>query len=503
MDDRQIVAKIQEARSDRSRAMAWVNEVLRYSQPLEPKVASGDTLGPDVSDQEDLFDTTLQDTVDDFGSDMGHLFTPRHEVWVKAEPAGDLTEGEKRAIEPQVKLEIDQLFAEIERSDFYAAAGECYRDLAIGVMAIDISDPGEPSPFRCQHIGLSQLLLSRGPLGTFDGRFREWVRMTRADLPVIWREIFNPPPEIERKKGVTVIDGYIRDWTDPYLECWHYVIVVNGKVEHKQKFDGAGSCGIIVAPWRKDVRTAWKPGPAHKALPNARKLDELEYLYLKALNRDVDPVVSYEDDGTLNVEGGIDAGTWLPRARGSEAPQAIGSEARLDAAVFEREKIVRNIKRALYQDRPEQPGQTPPTATQWLDEKAWNTRRMELPRDMLTNEWVLPIINRFTWLRAQRGQSFGVTVDKRLVALRPVSPLSKARDLEDVQTTNQLVGMVNILSQAEAAGSPIDARATVENIQRTLGEKHVVLKSAEQIAQETMMRLGGAEQGAPMQEQAA
>jgi len=502
VDKKYVQEKLNAARQDRNTAQIWLNECLRFARPLANRVNSTIINSPrKPEDEDDLFDTTLQDTVDDFGSDMTHLFTPRHERWVKFEPTDNLSAGEKKQLEAEIDAEAQAVFGEIERSNFYEAAGEAYRDWSISVMAMSVADPGPGKSFDCQPIELASLLLARGPLGSFDGRFREWTPMKRSEAEIVFNGILKKSDEAEGKKTVNLVDGWVRDWSDPMTEAWCQVILVNNKVEYMSApgaHVGPGSCGFIVCPWRKAFTTAWMPGPAYKALPPARTLDELSYLYLKALNRDVDPVVSYVDDGIMNVEGGIDAGTWLPRGPNSEAPEAISSNARLDAAVFERDKLETKVKKALYQDRPDQPGKTPPTATQWVDEKAWNTRRMELPRDLATNNWVLPIINRFTYLRAKRGQDLGVTLNKQFVQLRPVTPLSKARDLEDIQTTMQIMSMVTPLLQMEQAGNPIDARATIENLQKTANERHLVLKSEEQIAQEqamAMMQQGG---GMPM-----
>ncbi len=484
LDDKKILAKITEAKADRAKAQQWINECLRYSMPLAPRVGFTDTTKPEPKEQDDLFDTTLQDTTDDFGSDMNHLFTPRHEKWVKFELTDELTEGEKKQIQPEVTAQSDLLFGEIERSTFYEAAGAAYPSWALTAAALSITDPGAGQPIFCQHIEVNQLLLSRGPLGGFDGRYREWPAMTRDDISVIWPAIFPKVSDVEGKKKINVIDGWTREWDDPTVETWCFSISVNNKIEHKARFTGDGCCGFIVLPWSKSSRTAWMPGPINKALPPARTLNELSYLYLTALNRDVDPPMSYEEDGVMNPEGGIDAGIWLARAPGSERPEPIRSEARLDASVFEREKLEVKIKKCLYQDRPDQAGKTPPTATQWMDEKAWNTRRMELPRDIATNDWVIPIINRFSYLMTVRGQPMAVTLNNRLIRLRPKTPLSKARDVEDMQTTMQVINMSLPILQLEQQGSPIDARATIEKLMTTADERHIVLLSEDQIAQQ-------------------
>lgn len=487
------------ARQDRSQAQSWLNDVIWHALPGSPRIGqmTGTASDIDATALTDLFDTTLAETVDDFGSDMNNLFCPRHEHWVGFEPADSLSQGEQSQIQGPLQEFSKAFFGEIEKSNFYSSAPSAWRDLSVSAMALSIM-PSSAGSIDCQHIETSCLLLSRGPNNELDGRFREWPPMKRRDMPDVFPQITaRKKPGTTGEESVSVVDGWIRNRSDTTIEAWDYVIMVNGELEHTSYHTGAGSCGFIVCRWARSSRTAWIRGPAWKALPPARTLDELAYLYLKALNREVDPVVSYESDGIMNPENGIDAGTWLPRMTGSQAPEIIESKARLDASVFERAKLETKIKRALYQDRPDQAGKTPPTATQWMDEKAWNTRRLELPREQISAEWVVPVINRFAWILMNTGRlDMSVVLDKNTVKLAPVSPLTKARDLEDMSTTMQVANMGAQFSTMEANGSPIDALATMQNIKATAKERHIVFKDPETYAAEQAAR-AGVQQEAP------
>ena len=141
------------------------------------------------------------------------------------------------------------------------------------------------------------------------------------------------------------------------------------------------------------------------------------------------------------------------------------------------------------------PGDTPPTLGQWMDEKAWNTRRKELPRDRCVREWVLPIIERVAWILAKRGVLPEVKLKGgKVVNCRPISPLSKAKDLEDMNLTGQVLSMAASIGGAMQVGVPVDAKATMENLIATAKERHIVMKSDEQIMAEQaaqMMAQGG------------
>ena len=491
-----IFRKLKMAQEDRAQAAYWINNVLGFAMPLETKVGTDSAQPVNPENQSDIFDTTLQETLNDFGSDMSHLFTPRHEKWVKFELSKVLTTGQQTQYQKEVDAVSDMLFEEIEKSNFYESAGEAYNNWGITMMAISIASGGLGKPIDCQPIPLNQLLVCRGANGTFDAIFREFGKMTEDDLRLVWPNDFQAPKGEDKKKAVKPIEAWVRNYEDPTIEIWDYFILVGKDIRVQKKFSGPGSCGIIVCPWRKKSNTAWAAGPAYTALPTARLLDELNYLGLKALNRDLDPVVSYQEDGVLNPEGGIDAGTWLPRAPGSDAPIPIESKARTDLAIFERTRLERKIKAQLYQDRPDQAGKTPPTATQWLDEKAWNTRRMELPRDLATNLWVVPIINRFSWLLDKAGKSLGFKVGDDFIQLRPVTPLSKARDIEDINTTMQVIGWTQmIMNLDQIPNNPIDSLQTIQAIKQTASERHIAFKTPEQIQAQQMLSM--AQQAAP------
>lgn len=486
-DEKQVVRDIDAARQDRDQHSWWINETLRLAAPTYRRVGSSADPESLNTESDDQFDNELEIGGEDFASDMISTFTPREERWVLFEPADDLTEGQKREIAPQLKILGDTIFAEIERSNYFDAAQECFLMWGVTAMAVAVSDNGPMNPISFQPIEIPDLLMKRGPDGSVIGKWRE-MTLTPMQQHQLWGAThgtkFPMPERSKANKPEKVIEGCDRDWSTPGVERWHYRILVNNKVRHAQTYEGAGSCPIIACRFRQQANSAWGPGPFKKATPRARVLDELGYLNLKGLNRSIDPAFSYEEDGLANFDGGMEPGNAYARANGSKAPEAFLPDVRFDASFFQVEEMRKGVKRAIYQDRPEQPGDTPPTLGQWMDEKAWNTRRKELPRDRCVREWVLPIIDRVAWILAKRGVLPEVKLKGgKIVSVRPISPLSKAKDLEDIQITSQVMSMARGIGEAIQAGLPIDAKGTMENIIRTARERHIVMLSDEQIAQ--------------------
>jgi hypothetical protein len=224
---------------------------------------------------------------------------------------------------------------------------------------------------------------------------------------VLWPDAdwdkLGPEPQDAESQELKITDGCWRDWTDVGTETYKYAVQCQGKVIYSKPYKGAGSCPFIVAGWSRDPTTAWRIGPTYRTLPAIKTLNHVRFLDLKNYDKYVDPPTSYEDDGVMNLDGGVNPGDWLPRAVGSEPPEVIESKARFDVAVFERDELRSVVKRAHYQDRPEQIGKTPPTATQWQDERVERARRMGTPATNLVIELQIPIYTRFSYLLEQRG----------------------------------------------------------------------------------------------------
>lgn len=491
-DLKAVLAEIDAGRQDRDRHEGWLNETLRLALPTYRRVNQSTDSLPRIDEQDDQFDNELEIVAEDFASDMISTFTPRDERWVTFEPAEDLTEGQKREIAPQLKMVGDTVFAELERSNYWDAAQECFAFWGVSAMAMAVSDTGPLNPLHFQPIEIPDLIMRRGPDGTLTGKWRE-MNLTAMQQHQLWGAAFPgkfpAPTGGAGKRAELVVEGCDRDWSTPGVERWNYRIIVGRKERLKLTFEGAGSCPIIACRFRQQADSAWGPGPFKKATPRARVLDELAYMTLKGMGRAIDPPFSYVDDGLANFEGGMEAGKGFARREGSEAPEAFMPSVDFDASFFAADEMRKSIKRSTYQDRPEQPGDTPPTLGQWMDEKAWNTRRKELPRDRCVREWVLPIIERVAWIMTQRGVLPPVKLKGgKVVSVRPISPLSKAKDLEDISITGQVLNMAGVIGTAKQSGMPINTVATMDNIIRTAKERHIVMQTPEEQAQDAAMQ---------------
>jgi hypothetical protein len=189
--DARLLTRITAARQDRGRHQAWMNDVLRFGMPTYRRVGEASTLGASsrAQDQDDLFDTTLQTVLEDFGTDMASTFTPRFEHWVKFEPDDELTEGQRRQVAGTIRQIEDTVFGEIERSNYYEAAQECFSVLGHRGHGRGALRHGAADPLHFQPIELADLLMERGADGSVVGRWREMYAGRPATQPALAEDL--------------------------------------------------------------------------------------------------------------------------------------------------------------------------------------------------------------------------------------------------------------------------------------------------------------------------
>lgn len=438
---RRLVAR---AELDRNKHQSRLADCYRYTMPWRHKFyqTTQSAAAPDI---DVIFDETAGVVLEDFAADMLNTFTPQKNNWVTVAPVEKLDAGQSNVIREQLADYQRVVFGSMARSNLYMALQEGYMDLGPGTMALLITDIDPAKPFHCEAIPAPDLLITRGPYGYVDGVFRR-KHYLRSEIKTLWPDAdltkIAPEPTDGTDPDYEVTDGCWRDWSNKSDEVYEYVVQAGGKIIYEKTWKGAGACPFIVARWGHDSTTAWGCGPTYRTLPAIKTLNHFAFTSLKNYDKHVDPVVSYEDDGVMNIDNGVTPGTWVPRAPDSKPPEVVESKARFDVQAFEIDEKRSIIRKAHYQDRPEQQGKTPPSATQWADEAAERARRMGTPATTLVHELQYPLFRRFAWLESQRGTLPKVKLEGQEVALQPISPLLRAQEQEAVVRRDKFVELM-------------------------------------------------------------
>lgn len=436
----EMMRLVRRAENDRARHQSRIADCYKFALPWRHKFFAT-TPG---SEYDDVFDETVATVLEDFAADMQNTFTPQKNNWLDEKPPETFEKDALRQIEEPLAKRKRVVFSEMSRSNLYQALQESYLDLGPGTMILLVTDIDGTKPIHCESLPITDALLAKGPYGTVNPFRRR--RYLYSEIKVLWPDADLSKLQFEPGNGedpeLEITDGCWRDWTDKTDEVHRYAVECQGKLLYRKEYRGPGSSPFIVAGWARDNTTAWRIGPTFRVLAAIKTLNHVRFLDLKNYDKHVDPITSYEDDGIMNLDNGLQPGTWAPRAPGSKAPESIESKARLDLTVFERDELRSVIRKAHYQDRPEQQGKTPPTATQWADEAAERARRMGTPATNLVQELQIPLYKRFVYLLEQRGRLPKVELAGEEVTLEPVSPLIRAQEQETVVRNDKFAELI-------------------------------------------------------------
>ena len=465
-----MLQKLQRAEIDRNRHKSRISDCYKYAMPWRHQFDQNQP-----TDQlDEIFDSTPQRVLEDFAADMLHPFTPIKNNWLKEEAPPALDPATKRQLAPMIAQRQQIVFAEMARSNLYQALQESYFDLGIGTMSLLINDIDPTKPIHCEALPATDKLITRGPFGFIDGEFRK-RKYLLDEIKVLWPDadvskLTNGAAQPKDNPEYEITDGCWRDWTDRGDETYKYLVVYANKILYRRVWKGAGACPFITARWLRDSTTAWGFGPQYSTLPDIKTLNHFAYLSLKNYDKHVDPPTSYEDDGVVNIDNGVQPGDWIPRATGSEPPEPIESKSKFDYEAFKIDERTSAIKRAHYQDRPEQLGKTPPTATQWADEAAERARRMGTPATNLVMELQIPIYRRFVYLLEQRGVLPPIRLDSgEEIALEPISPLLRAQEQEEVVRMDRFAELIVARFGPQMGMVAIDVIPYVKRMAEKLG----------------------------------
>lgn len=436
--------RLQRAETDRSRVSGRFDDILRHVFPTQHRF--GTTTLPSPSTVDELYDSTAITCVSDFASDLQFALTPPFtKEWIRVETArglGKLDPAQERAVKAWIGEWVETVYTAMVDAGLFEATRDAYQQLAMGTGCVMITDPGAPLSLMATPVHVADLYLDRGPEGSVDGIFRK--RTIRAELiPCTWEGASIPSKFLQSPdREVEVKEGTWRDRKRKDAIVWRTVVVCEGEVLLDAETTGDGACPFIVARWSTDPTSAWGFGPLWHVLPTIKTVNDATALMLKAAEFAAFPVHTYDNDGVIDVSGGVEPGIFIPKALGSEI-KPLQHGGRLDAGYFQIDKDQAAIKRALFQNYPEQRGLTPPTATQWLDQARELSRRMGAPAASLIVNWQFAIIKRFAWLLEKRGALPKVEIGPAgQIQLRPTSPLVQSQDQETRERMRMLAAEV-------------------------------------------------------------
>jgi hypothetical protein len=408
----------------------------------------------------------------DFVTELVNAFMPEALPWCERGPGMDIPPGVWDKIKDDVKKDDLKIFEAMKASNLYPEITKAfYPDIAIGTAGLWIDRPHPAQAIRVTAVPLRELEVNLGPYGEIDDRFA--VRYTRHCYvqELVGKDIWAKVPDEVKKKledkpaeRTQVVWGFWRLWEEKDEECWKHVVLIADKLVHEGEIKGEGCCPLEVQRFNPTADWPHGVGPLIQGLPTLRQIDELERLRINHSSMSINPPITFPDDSFVQVEQGVEEGMAYPIRPGTEgAVKPIYTVPPPEAANYQYQEKVSILRKLFFVDHPEQTGDTPPTATQWMDELARAQRRLGTPGLSFWKEGPARIFLRFKYLLEAAGSIKPIKVDGRAVATLPRNPAQAAAEQQDIVKAMQMLTW-SLQTFPEEAKMSIDGDKTMKNI---------------------------------------
>lgn len=458
------------------------NPLAKQSHDTQVYVSDGETLATDLA------------------SDLVTYYTPAEAKWAEYLVNIPIPKDKEKAVRALVTEREDDLFDLIQSSNYNDIAKSIFFEPAShGTLGAWVEQGHIAQPIHVEPVPPHELLICPGHMGTLD-RFRE--KSVAADtLDALFVEFLRAGQmslsdrriaEKKRKPGAMakVCWGFWLDWSDPGNPLWRAEITVDGiRVTPDTPLTLgpiSGACPLLVGRFNPQVSRPYGRGPGRVALPDLRVMDKIEELILSGMDQAVSSTIIYPDDGFIDLAEGIEPGRAYPASRGFTRDQIyeFPRQTRVEYATDAKQIILDRIRAAFYQDGPRQRGDTPPTASQWVDERRRVQQRLGKPSAPLWTEFVYPLIQRFEWIGVQTGKlKEAITLDGNTISVMPISPMQKAQNQDKVMIARSNLDLAFSAFQ-DQVGNFIDPVATFGNIVKASGDELTVIRAEEQQPEE-------------------
>ncbi len=508
--EKDAVSRLQDARGQKDLVEKDLQESYFFTRPrLSRQVSSRAAPARQIEDVDDLATGIGPEVSEDFATEVISAFFPQNVPWAQSSADSAVLEGleedspEMNDLKDALPKYDAKIFASINASNFNAElATSLDPDASVGTVAWWVDAPGGGRPYFVEHVPTRELEFNVGPNGEIDDRFRVRHVMAAKLRSVLPDQQL--PPDVERKirdnskAKIEVVWGFWRDWSKPHDDIWIHTLLVDRKLIHHTSLEGLGSLPLIVARISPDKLHAWGNGPAIKSLQEFRVLDVMTAGTQDHVDLALMPPFAYPDDGVMNFEGGLESGKGYPKRpgqRGEIEKLYFGGDA--DLGFYTVADLEKKVRRKFFADYPEQRGDTPPSATQWMDEMVRSQRRIGTPGLKFWREGPYEIFRRFEYLLTKDGKLAPIEIGGNKITVTPNNPATQAQDAQKLQTAGNLLNAIKgyfpMTSQAA-----IDEMATIENMKRLSKDDVIVLRDKEtatQLVQQLLTQATGGQGG--------
>ncbi len=518
----QDLARFNTAKSRKTQFEMTYREALQYAAPQRDTFYDAAVEGAKRDNADVVFDSTAQDALAKFASNLQSRLVPPMKKFVKL----DVGPGVQETFKPDAKRQLEDvtelMFTHLQNSNFDIQVAESFLDLGVGTGALMLQAGTPAKPFNFVSVPLSQLWLEE----IADGR----VGMVARQHSISYRAIEETWPDAK-------IDDELRQKIDaaPDTRVCLVEITIPQKIRVRQrtpngrfewvKVDGyrytvlnpetkqrivqrlQRSSPWIVFRWSILPGEVYGRGPLLAALADIKTLNKAKELTLKNAAMAIAGAWTVRDDGVINVNTikiypgakipveSNDGGTFGPTIKRLDQ---TGDFNVANLIIKELQNAIRSI---LFAD-PMGPIDLPvKSATEVSLRQQELASRIGSAFGRLQFELIAPLVNRMLHILEDLGlvdlQNY--RVDGNVIAIRHVSPLAMSQDEETLMSMLRYAEFMSKTFGPQAALTLLKPQQFGQKVSELLHVPADIVPSAEewQKFQQVLMQMAAAQMMQP------
>ncbi len=442
-DYERIIKRYESAKANK---MSWdehIRECYRYFMPERNTI---DKREHGAKKREWVFDSTAQDSLEDFATRMESELIPANVNWMKLEAGSDIPEEEVEKTDEFLEETTDIVFNHIKSSNFSSQAHTAFLDLGIstGALIVEEGDGVQSSlNFRC--VSLSELVIEQSQQGIVKTVFREFKLPVNdiaeiypnANLPEKLKQLIanSPTTEVTLLEG-TIYNGNMYDNVVLYPEGKHFLI--------REEIESS--------PWvvfRESTipGETYGRGRAMTCLPDVKSLNVMVRDYLKGLAWWSNPSFTATDDGVINpyqfnpVPGAVHPVGSNDNSNPTLRPLDVGGQPAIAMDAISR--IQDSVRRVMISKPFGNIEETPVrTATEMSYRQADTAKTALGASSRIQNELLETLIDRCVYILKKAGKIADFRVDGKEVKIKYTSPAARSQDEQQLAAIGRAMEML-------------------------------------------------------------
>lgn len=455
-----------------------------------------------------IFDSTAIVGLEQFANRIQHSVLPPWRKWMALEAGSLVPEEDKKEVAGELEVATETFFKHLNHSNFVTELTPSLSDYGLGTGAIMVEEGqfGEEDALKFSNVPLAELYIEdlknvwreqEIPCGKIQDNWPE------AELPTsIVSMVQNDP-----LKKIKILNGMVHNLQDK--KYYHLIIYEKEeKLLFSQAFD---TQRLIVFRWHVTPGEVYGRGPILQVLADIRTLNKVKELTLQNAAIQMVGLYTGVNDGIFNPNTvQVVPGAIIPVGQnGTQNPslQALPRSGDIGLSSFVIEDMKTNIRKSLFVEPLGDLQDSVRSATEMMLRNQEMLKQAGAALGRLKTELVEPFVAACVDILSSRGVIAPIVVDGKDVSLKQTSPLAKAEDQEDFQSSQvwfnsvvelgQLLGPEAILGTVrveELAGYWADKLGVPEELIRSKAERKTMAEAAMQAA-ETQMLSGQEGQG--------